>query len=324
VERRRSEVKMFRVSSEHTGRGRAAVRKAPPPRDLWYDHAVILLETEGNVTISDVTATDETLLAQLHENAMSLGASYFGVADLAPVRPFITNQGGDFLAEYPVGVSVGVALADGVVDQLHQHLNGNVARTYRHHIYTAVAEHLDRLAAGIASAIEVSGYRAIPVPTSGHYDQTLLRGLTSHKLVAHLAGHGWIGKNCLLITKRHGPRVRWATVLTDAPLESTGGASVDVDHCKNCSLCVDLCPMQAFTGTPFDPADPVEVRFDTQKCRSYLREREETVGASACGICVYVCPHGWSMKRKKNAGRTTANFLREELSGVVGAMSNSS
>jgi epoxyqueuosine reductase QueG len=282
-----------------------------------------LAETEGNVTVTDVTARDGTLLAQLREKAIAQGASYFGVADLAPVKSFITGQGGDFLGEYPVGVSVGVALADGVVDELHQHLNGNVARTYRHHIYAGVAELLDRLAAGVASAIEANGYRAIPVPSSGYYDQTRMRGLTSHKLVAHLAGHGWIGKNCLLITKTHGPRVRWATVLTDAPLEDGSVAPADVDRCKNCSLCVDLCPMHAFTGTPFDPADPVEVRFDTQKCRSYLREREERVGASVCGICVYVCPHGWSMKRKKNAGRITAKLLRERLAGMATAMSGS-
>jgi len=275
------------------------------------------------VVITDITATDGTLLAQLLEKATSLGASYFGVANLTPVRSFVTDLGGDFLADYPVGVSLGVALADGVVDELHQHLNGNVARTYRHHIYVGVADQLDRLAARIASAIEVNGYRAIPVPSSGYYDQSKLRGLISHKLVASLAGHGWIGKNCLLTTKTHGPRVRWVTILTDAPLTGDGGVPAVVDHCKNCNLCVDLCPVQAFTGIKFNPEDPVEVRFDTRKCQQYLRGREETHGASVCGICVHVCPHGWSMKRKKNAGRTTAHLLRERLAGVANAVSGS-
>jgi epoxyqueuosine reductase QueG len=285
---------------------------------------VILLESEGNVVITDGTATDRTLVAELREKAMSQGASYFGVADLNPVKSYIADQGDDFLADYPVGVSVGVALVDGVVDQLYQHLNSNVARTYRHHIYSVVGEHLDRLAEGLAFTLEGNGYRAIPVPSSGYYDDVRLRGLISHKLVANLAGHGWIGKNCLLITKTHGPRVRWVTILTDAPLKGTGGAPVIVDHCKNCNLCVDLCPMQAFTGVKFNPEDPVEVRFDTHKCRQYLRGREKTHGASVCGICVHVCPHGWSMKRKKKAGRTTANLLRERLAGMVSAMPGNS
>ena len=165
--------------------GRPVVSRPPAARlsDYGFSDIFGVGEKEGNVTV-----TDESLLAEIREKAMSLGASYFGVADLAPVRPFITDQGDDFLTEYPVGVSVGVALTDGLVDQLHQHFNGNVARTYRHHIYSAVAEHLDRLAADLVFTIESNGCRAIPVPSSGHYDQTLLRGLTSHKLVAHLAG----------------------------------------------------------------------------------------------------------------------------------------
>jgi len=262
-----------------------------------------------------MSGTCKALQAQLRETALSLGATYFGVADLVPVRQYVTAQGGEFLAEYPVGVSAGVVLADGVVDQLHQHLNGDVARTYRHHIYTFVAEQLDRIAGTLASQIEQTGYRAIPVPSSGAYNTARLEGLVSHKLVAHLAGLGWIGKNCLLITKAHGPRVRWITVLTDAPLASTGGAQADGDRCRSCSICVDLCPTHAFTGTPFNPADPVGVRFNTQECHQYMREREKTYGVRTCGVCVYVCPHGWSMKRKKNSQRTTPELLRKQLAG---------
>ncbi len=275
------------------------------------------------MTITNVTTTDENLPAQLREKAMSLGASYFGVADLTPVKSFVTAEGGDFLADYPVAISVGVALVDGVVDQLYQHHNNIIARTYQHHIYSAVGGHLDRMAEGLAFTLERNGHRALPVPSSGYYDDVRRRGLISHKLAANLAGHGWIGKNCLLITKTHGPRVRWVTVLTDASLKGIGGMPAVVDHCKNCSLCADLCPVQAFTGIKFNPEDPVEVRFDTAKCQQYLRGREKTHGASVCGICVHVCPHGWSMKRKKNAERTTAKLLRERLAGVGSAMPGS-
>ena len=283
------------------------------------DLGMIFLESEGNVTAARITAPDETLVAQLREKAISLGASYFGVADLTPAKTFVTDQGGDFLSEYPVAISLGVALIDGVVDQLYQHHNNIVARTYQHHIYSAVGGHLDRMAEGLAFTLEGSGYRAIPVPSSGYYDDVRRRGLISHKLVANFAGHGWIGKNCLLITKAHGPRVRWVTILTDAPLKYAGGAPAIVDRCKNCNLCVDLCPVQAFTGIKFNPEDPVEVRFDTRKCQQYLRRREKTHGASVCGICVHVCPHGWSMKRKKNARQTTAKLLHERLDGMVNA-----
>ncbi len=47
-----------------------------------------------------------------------------------------------------------------------------------------------------------------------------------------MAGLGRIGKSCLLITPEAGPRVHWATVLTDAPMQVTGLWSVrDVSFC---------------------------------------------------------------------------------------------
>jgi epoxyqueuosine reductase QueG len=259
----------------------------------------------------------DALQTELRERALALGATYFGVADLATARQFITAHGGDFLADYPVGISAGIVLADGVVDQLIQHLNGDVARTYCHHIYSVVAEYLDHLAATLAFQIEQRGYKALPVPQGRPYNEARLAGLISHKLVAHLAGQGWVGKNCLLITKDHGPRVRWVTVLSDAPLASTGEAREDADQCKSCNLCVELCPVQAFTGKEFRVADPVEVRFDRQRCRQYLRERNRVHGARVCGLCVYVCPQGWSMKRKTNAQRLTPELLRTRLEGMI-------
>ena len=39
-----------------------------------------------------------------------------------------------------------------------------------------------------------------------------------HKTVATRAGLGWIGKNCLLVTKEYGSAVRLSSLLTDAPL----------------------------------------------------------------------------------------------------------
>jgi epoxyqueuosine reductase QueG len=260
---------------------------------------------------------ETTLVEDLRRQAEAMGATFFGVADLSPARGFITAQGGDFLTQFPRALSIGVPLADGVVDELYQHLNGDIARTYEHHIYTATARVLDWIARNLATALEREGHKALPVPQGRPYDEVRLRGLISHKLVAHLAGLGWIGKNCLLITRDYGPRVRWVTVLTDAPLPPTGSLPPIVDHCKACRLCVDYCPVQAFKGIPFDPEEPVEVRFDTQRCRQYLRERERNLGVRVCGLCVYICPFGWSMKRKRNARKTTLPFLRQQLAGVV-------
>jgi len=97
-----------------------------------------------------------------------------------------------------------------------------------------------------------------------------------------------------LITPEYGPRVRFATILTDAPLDA--GSPVD-ERCGDCRECVDTCPVGAFTGVEFDPSQPREARFNARLCRDYGTKREERLGEGLCGLCVYVCPYGRSGAR---------------------------
>jgi epoxyqueuosine reductase QueG len=134
------------------------------------------------------------------------------------------------------------------------------------------------------------GHRVLPIPTKEHHDEERLCAMFSHKLAAHLAGLGWIGKSCLLVTPEAGPRVRWSSVLTDAPLEPTGGPMDE--RCGKCRECVDICPVDAFTGRPFDVREPRDMRYDAYACRRYFVELEEAGSLPACGLCLYVCPFG--------------------------------
>lgn len=218
------------------------------------------------------------------------GADFFGVADLAPAKEAIEAQGGTVIASFPRAVSVGVRLMDSIIDQLPDRHQPAVAMTFRRHAYDVVNERLDQVTSRIASALQNEGAAALPVPASQTVDQKALRSVFSHKLAAYLAGLGWIGRNCLLITPEVGPRVRWATVLTDAPL--TPGTGPMEDACGTCTDCVDACPAQAFKGEAFRPGDPREVRFDAHACLDYQKQMEAAVGVQVCGMCVCVCPYG--------------------------------
>jgi epoxyqueuosine reductase QueG len=167
---------------------------------------------------------------------------------------------------------------------------------YRHLAYDSVNQRLDQLSLHLSGMLQSSGYRARPVPASQTIDRDRLVGFVSNKLAASLAGLGWIGKSCLLVTPEVGPRVRWATVLTTAPLESTG--QMMASRCGSCQDCVDICPVQAFTGAVFDPTEPRDVRFNAKKCSGYLNWRETQNGYGVCGLCLYACPHGKSASRK--------------------------
>ena len=228
---------------------------------------------------------------QLRVSAMTWGADYFGIADLSPAHDTILEQGGTEIAEYSRSVSVGIALFHPIVDQLLRRQERAVALNYRSHCYDIINARLDAIISRIASFLQREGHRAFPVPATKRVDDNRICGIFSHKLSAHLAGLGWIGKNCLLITPDMGPRVRWATVLTDAALAMTG-RPMD-ERCGECRDCVDICPVKAFTGQPFRAGEPRDVRFDARKCDQYFSKmRDKDAETAVCGLCLYTCPYG--------------------------------
>lgn len=228
--------------------------------------------------------------------AIAHGTDFYGVADLTKARDAISDQGGPDIAGYPRAISIGVRLMDPIVDRLPQRGERAVSVSYKTHCYDVINDRLDRIISELSSRIQCEGYKAYPVSASERVDDKRICALFSHKMAAHLAGLGWIGKSCLLVTPEAGPRARWATILTDAPLKA--GKPMD-QRCGTCMECTDICPQHAFTGRNFVESEPREARYDALKCQEYLRSLEKTTGYGVCGMCLYVCPHGRKHRPKK-------------------------
>ncbi len=234
------------------------------------------------------------LTGDLGRIAAEAGADLFGVADLAPARAFIEEQGGPFVAAFPRSVSVGMRLSPAMVEQVLDHKSAPLIRNYRHYVYQIVNPELDRVCAAICRRLVRAGYRAYLVPASDTVDKERLCGVFSHKVAAHLAGLGYIGKACLLVTEKYGARVRFGTVLTDAPLEIANSLSHEErarirKGCGECNRCVEVCPAHAYTGVEFRPEDPRDVRFKAHLCDRYMEHREKTPGTRACAMCISAC-----------------------------------
>ena len=178
---------------------------------------------------------------------------FLGVADLAVAQDFIKEQGGDAVAGFPKAISIGITLPHAIVDQLPNRSHRAVAVNYQNHAYSIINQRLDAVASQVASVLQQDGHKALPVPAAERCDDERICAVFSHKLAAHLAGLGWIGKSCLLVTPQVGPRARWISVLTDAPLAATGTPMEQ--RCGDCTECVDICPVHAFTGRPFRADD---------------------------------------------------------------------
>lgn len=186
---------------------------------------------------------------------------------------------------------MGIAIPSTVVDHLPRRAERAVAVSYLNHGYHVLNQRLDLLTSLLASAVQRAGFRAMPMPASKRVSDENICAAFSHKLAAHLAGFGWIGKSCLLVTPSVGPRARWATVLTDAPLPATGGPMEE--RCGDCRLCVDICPVRAFTGAPFRSGEPRETRYNARACDRYFDAlKKKDPETAACGLCLYVCPYG--------------------------------
>jgi epoxyqueuosine reductase len=234
--------------------------------------------------------------SDLPQLARSLGTDYFGVANLDGAQDFIRAQGGDRVTGYPRAVVMGIRLLDTLVNQLEDRKDRTGAALYRHNSYDVVNTALDAMALRVANTLQREGYQALPVPASKRASDEMIAGIFSQKLAAHLAGLGWIGKSCLMVTPDNGPRVRWIAVLTDAPLDPTGTPMEQ--RCGTCTACVDICPVHAFTGRPFHADEPREARFDAAACDRYFRELEAGSGPVVCGLCLFVCPYGRKKSRR--------------------------
>ena len=139
---------------------------------------------------------------------------------------------------------------------------------------------MDAAALRVAALIQEWGYHALPLPASQILDWRKQITHLSHKKVAVLAGLGWLGRSNLLVTPRHGARVRLVTVLTDLPLKVDPPLDSD---CGKCRACLRVCPAEAIHET--------QEAFDHQACFEQVRHfaQKENIGYYICGVCVKAC-----------------------------------
>jgi epoxyqueuosine reductase QueG len=250
---------------------------------LYWHNIIILIFSQRGVTEMD-------LMARLRELGEFYGIDYIGAASIEGLHDEIAEIGGAIPEGYPRAISIGIALPGQIVDRLSAEAAYEDLFTYHEHAYKVINDRLDLFASVAASVIQRAGYRVLPVPAAERIDSDRICASISHKITARLAGFGWIGKNCLLITPDHGPRVRWTTVLTDAPLEVK--PSIMEVRCGVCEQCVRSCPAQALTGRLYIAGQPREARLDVRKCEAYFRRRREETSLAVCGLCMSSCPYG--------------------------------
>lgn len=159
---------------------------------------------------------------------------------------------------------------------------------------TPVDLKLEQIQKTVVAYLKSTGYKCLAIPPdSMRVDSRFiarLYPLFPHKTAATCAGLGWIGKSGLLINRRYGARLSWATVLTNAPLEVTP-EPYTFSHCGNCLNCVKNCPAGAIEDWQWIRGVNM-TRVNYTLCGEYLERNKQLIGKAICGICVMVCPKG--------------------------------
>ncbi len=213
----------------------------------------------------------------LEKVAKNMGASLFGVADMKLLREQKTPDMIEILEhikEFDYAISIGVSLSDYIIESLID----EPTMLYKHHYRTANMS-LDQIAFRLNNCIQEEGYRAFPIPAAQIINWKDMRGSLSHKVFALFAGQGWIGRSTLLVNPLYGARVRYATILTNMPLQVDKLLERD---CGDCYACVKVCPADAIHNDYKD--------FELDKCRDLLTHfSKRVVGVHICGLCVKAC-----------------------------------
>lgn len=232
--------------------------------------------------MTDMHAVNRALRAHLDQSNYE-----FGFAEL---RGLLNGR----YARYSHGISILRPLDSRIVDGIED----GPTREYFDH-YHAVNHELNELVRQLVRALSDLGLDCEAITATARdseLDQQFRDQLAypiSHKMVATRAGLGWIGKTDLLVSRRFGPRVRLASILTTAVLEA--GSPTDSSECGDCAVCVEQCPAGAANGASWCAGDAREAYFDAFKCRDYCRVISlSRLGEhiSLCGKCVKVCPLG--------------------------------
>lgn len=229
----------------------------------------------------------EELRAYLQE----LGAHKVGFADLRGEQAALRQYYGEAWLAYPHAISVAVNFPRQVIEEI---VDGPTLTYTRY--YDALNAALDRISLYAADWLDARGFRAFPIPASQLVGETHLMGIFSHRIAARLAGLGWVGKSCSIITPDRGPRQRFCTILTDAPLSCGSPLAV---RCGKCRRCTEICPAEAIKGVNWEAGQPIEERLDAPKCHAFLKRIHRTFGKEVCGRCLAVCPFGDSRPTQK-------------------------
>ena len=198
-------------------------------------------------------------------------------------------------AKYNYGISLIRKLDSQIIDKIK---SGPTIEYYN--LYNEINFELNKKTEEIVKILQENDIDSVAIKATvedkdldDNFKKTL-RYSFSHKMVATQAGLGWIGKTDLLISKRFGPGIRLASILTISNIFKTG-TPINESECGSCDLCVKKCPVKAATDMTWTSSIDRDNFYNPFKCGDFAKKISADniqKEISLCGICISVCPKG--------------------------------
>jgi len=222
----------------------------------------------------------DPISSMLKQIVLDQGAAVAGIADLAL---WVDPPG------KPIAAMVfGLRYSDEIVEALPE--------AFGEDIWEPMSRSFSEKALDLYARLEDCLHSFCPSARSCRVDKAQeVLGVTikelSQKAIAVLAGIGWMGKSSLLVHPTWGPRLRLGVLLTDAAI--TPDPPFHDNHCGDCRICVDACPVQAITNTGSLVKEFTTFSIEVKRCLDHIgRYVAQTGRRHTCGICLKVCPFG--------------------------------
>jgi epoxyqueuosine reductase QueG len=245
------------------------------------------------------------LTQEVTEMAKGLGASLVGVA---PVERFdgapTAHHPAELLPGAKTVLTFGIRILDRVMDWpallkgspfFSEAKRAGALRIclYERSGYQVLNDHLDVIAMRLATHLEELGHPSLFFPSTNAglpEEYITLPAMFSQRHAAVRAGLGEFGLNNVVVTAQYGPRIRWNSVITQAPLEPSPLLAHKTCDGLACNACVAQCPGEALR--PLPEAGEDNLWLDPPARTDWAVCRKTRLATDCMGRCLRVCPTG--------------------------------
>ena len=176
--------------------------------------------------------------------------------------------------------------------------NGFSIYTKRYDYHRVVKKYLDE----ICKFIESLGGRAVGLVDSNSLPE---------RYIAYLSNVGFIGKNNMIITKKHGSYVFLGEI--ESETKRTFNMIANYEECGECRICIGECPTKSIN----------KIKINPNICLSYMTQKKELNDKEinllkkkgnifGCDFCQLKCPYNENLEGKALKEFEILDYMNEE------------